>query len=311
MVSLRETSNEVITAMKFRTLMRHIREGIKNIFRNGWMTFASVAAVTTTLILVAVFLALVLNLNQMATNIEKDVQISTIIDRTADEEQIVELGEELEQIEGIEKVQFSSRDDELTKLMDSMGEEGQAWGMFEQDNPLHHTYYVDPTNPEQTEQIASQIKSLNYVDDVLYGQDVIQKLFEFNNYARTIGLGLIIALVFTAIFLISNTIKITIIARSTEIGIQKLVGAKNSFIRWPFFIEGALLGILGSVIPITVILSGYYYIYSNFNDAITIPFVELLPFNPFAWQLAGMVLLIGAVIGVWGSVMSVRKFLKV
>ncbi|BAC14448.1 cell-division protein [Oceanobacillus iheyensis HTE831] len=297
--------------MKFRTLMRHIREGIKNIFRNGWMTFASVAAVTTTLILVAVFLALVLNLDQMATNIEEDVQISTIIDRTADEQQIVELGEELKQIDGVEKVQFSSRDDELSKLMDSMGEEGEAWGMFEQDNPLHHTYYVDPMTPEQTEQIASQIESLNYVDEVLYGQDVVQKLFEFNSYARTIGLGLIVALVFTAIFLISNTIKITIIARSTEIGIQKLVGAKNSFIRWPFFIEGALLGILGSIIPITVILSGYYYIYTNFNDSITIPFVELLPFNPFAWQLAGMVLLIGAVIGVWGSVMSVRKFLKV
>ncbi|MFD1334142.1 permease-like cell division protein FtsX [Oceanobacillus iheyensis] len=297
--------------MKFRTLMRHIREGIKNIFRNGWMTFASVAAVTTTLILVAVFLALVLNLDQMATNIEEDVQISTIIDRTADEQQIVELGEELEQIDGVEKVQFSSRDDELSKLMDSMGEEGEAWGMFEQDNPLHHTYYVDPITPEQTEQIASQIESLNNVDEVLFGQDVVQKLFEFNSYARTIGLGLIIALVFTAIFLISNTIKITIIARSTEISIQKLVGAKNSFIRWPFFIEGALLGILGSIIPITVILSGYYYIYTNFNDSITIPFVDLLPFYPFAWQLAGMVLLIGAVIGVWGSVMSVRKFLKV
>lgn len=311
MESSRETNNEVNTAMKFRTLMRHIREGIKNIFRNGWMTFASVAAVTTTLILVAVFLALVLNLDQMATNIEEDVQISTIIDRTADEQQIVELGEELKQIDGVEKVQFSSRDDELSKLMDSMGEEGEAWGMFEQDNPLHHTYYVDPMTPEQTEQIASQIESLNYVDEVLYGQDVVQKLFEFNSYARTIGLGLIVALVFTAIFLISNTIKITIIARSTEIGIQKLVGAKNSFIRWPFFIEGALLGILGSIIPITVILSGYYYIYTNFNDSITIPFVELLPFNPFAWQLAGMVLLIGAVIGVWGSVMSVRKFLKV
>lgn len=311
MESSRETNNEVNTAMKFRTLMRHIREGIKNIFRNGWMTFASVAAVTTTLILVAVFLALVLNLDQMATNIEEDVQISTIIDRTADEQQIVELGEELEQIDGVEKVQFSSRDDELSKLMDSMGEEGEAWGMFEQDNPLHHTYYVDPMTPEQTEQIASQIESLNYVDEVLYGQDVVQKLFEFNSYARTIGLGLIVALVFTAIFLISNTIKITIIARSTEIGIQKLVGAKNSFIRWPFFIEGALLGILGSIIPIAVILSGYYYIYTNFNDSITIPFVELLPFNPFAWQLAGMVLLIGAVIGVWGSVMSVRKFLKV
>lgn len=298
--------------MKFRTLLRHIREGMKNILRNGWMTFASIAAVTTTLILVAVFLALVLNLDQMAKNIEQDVQISTLIDLTADEDQIVELGEEIEQIDGVSEVQFSSNDNELESLIDSMGDEGQAWVMLEQDNPLNHVYIVEAEIPEETEAIANQISELDSVEDVMYGQEVVDRLFQFNNYARAIGMVLIVALVFTAIFLISNTIKITIIARSTEIGIQKLVGATNSFIRWPFFVEGALLGILGSITPIAVIVGGYYYIYHNLpgiNN--TFQFIELLPFNPFAWQLSGMVLLIGAVIGVWGSVMSVRKFLKV
>lgn len=309
---LYEINSEVTTAMKFRTLLRHIREGMKNILRNGWMTFASIAAVTTTLILVAVFLALVLNLDQMAKNIEQDVQISTLIDLTADEDQIVELGEEIEQIDGVSEVQFSSNDNELESLIDSMGDEGQAWVMLEQDNPLNHVYIVEAEIPEETEAIANQISELDSVEDVMYGQEVVDRLFQFNNYARAIGMVLIVALVFTAIFLISNTIKITIIARSTEIGIQKLVGATNSFIRWPFFVEGALLGILGSITPIAVIVGGYYYIYHNLpgiNN--TFQFIELLPFNPFAWQLSGMVLLIGAVIGVWGSVMSVRKFLKV
>lgn len=311
MVILYEINSEVTTAMKFRTLIRHIREGIKNIFRNGWMTFASIAAVTTTLILVAVFLALVLNLDQMARNIEEDVQITTMIDLTANEDEIVQLGEEIEQIDGVEEVQFSSNDNELKKLIESMGDEGQAWQMLEQDNPLNHVYIVEASVPENTEAIADQIEELDSVDNVLYGKEVVDQLFQFNNYARAIGLALIVALVFTAIFLISNTIKITIIARSTEIGIQKLVGATNSFIRWPFFVEGALLGILGSIVPMAVILGGYYYVYHNFTNVVTFRFVELLPFNPFAWQLAGMVLLIGAVIGVWGSVMSVRKFLKV
>ncbi|WP_152655237.1 permease-like cell division protein FtsX [Oceanobacillus sp. CFH 90083] len=297
--------------MKFRTLLRHIREGTKNIFRNGWMTFASIAAVTTTLILVAVFLALVLNLDQMARNIEQDVQISTLIDVMADEDQIVALGEEIEQIDGVAEVQFSSNDNELERLIESMGDEGQAWVMLEQDNPLNHVYIVEAVVPEDTEAIANQIEELDNVENVLYGQEVVEQLFQFNNYARAIGLALIVALVFTAIFLISNTIKITIIARSTEIGIQKLVGATNAFIRWPFFVEGALLGILGSLAPIAVIIGGYYYVYHNFPDAVTFRFVELLPFDPFAWQLSGMVLLIGALIGVWGSVMSVRKFLKV
>ncbi len=311
MEMLYEINSGVTTAMKFRTLLRHIREGTKNIFRNGWMTFASIAAVTTTLILVAVFLALVLNLDQMARNIEQDVQISTLIDVMADEDQIVALGEEIEQIDGVAEVQFSSNDNELERLIESMGDEGQAWVMLEQDNPLNHVYIVEAVVPEDTEAIANQIEELDNVENVLYGQEVVEQLFQFNNYARAIGLALIVALVFTAIFLISNTIKITIIARSTEIGIQKLVGATNAFIRWPFFVEGALLGILGSLAPIAVIIGGYYYVYHNFPDAVTFRFVELLPFDPFAWQLSGMVLLIGALIGVWGSVMSVRKFLKV
>ena len=298
-------------AMRFRTFMRHVREGFKNIFRNGWMTIASVGAVTTTLILVAVFLALVLNLNEMAKSIEDDVQINTMIDLTATEDEIIELGEEIEQIEGVDTVSFSSNDDELQKLIQSMGEEGEAWHLFEQDNPLNHVYIVRALVPEDTDRIASEIASFNYVVQVNYGRDVVEQLFEFNKYARTIGLALIIALVFTAIFLISNTIKITIMARSTEISIQKLVGATNGFIRWPFFVEGLLLGVLGSIVPIAVILGGYYYLYTNFNDQITFSFVEMLPFSPFAWQLSLMILAIGAIIGVWGSVMSVRKFLKV
>jgi len=304
-------SKEVITAMKFNTLLRHLREGSKNIFRNGWMTIASVGAVTTTLILVGVFLALVLNLNEMAKNIEDQVEIKTLIDLTAEEEDVLALGEQIEQIDGVESVTFSSNEDELQNLIESMGEDGQAWQLYEQDNPLSHAYIVHAETPDDTERIANEIAEFNHVQEVNFGQEVVDQLFKFNSYARTIGLVLIIALVFTAIFLISNTIKITIMARSTEIGIQKLVGATNGFIRWPFFIEGLLLGVLGSIIPIGVILGGYYYLENNIGAQTSFSFVEILPFTPFAWQLSAMILAIGAIIGVWGSVMSVRKFLKV
>lgn len=297
--------------MKFRVLMRHVREGFKNISRNGWMTVASIGAVTTTLLLVGVFLALVLNLNEMAKNIEDDVQINTLIDVTAEEEEILELGDQIEEISGVETVHFSSNDDELQKLVDSMGEQGSSWQLFEQDNPLSHVYIVHAAEPDQTEQIASQIEPLNNVQEVNYGEDVVHQLFEFNNYARAIGLGLIIALVLTAVFLISNTIKITIMARSREIGIMKLVGATNGFIRWPFFVEGMLLGALGSIIPIAVILTGYYYLENNADGLLSFSFVDLLPFNPFALQLSLLILIIGMVIGMLGSLNSVRKFLKI
>ncbi len=272
---------------------------------------ASVGAVTTTLILVGAFLALMLNLNNIAENIEEDVKIETLVDLTASEDQIMELGQKIKQIDGVGSVQFSSKDEQLQNLIKSMGEEGDAWKLFKQDNPLNHAYIVQAADPADTMDVAKEIKSFDNVYQVNYGKDVVQRLFQFNDYARTIGLILIVGLVFTAIFLISNTIKLTIMARSTEIGIMKLVGATNGFIRWPFFIEGLLLGILGSVLPIAAVLTGYYYLANNISEQITYNFVTILPFNPFAWQLSLIILAIGALIGVWGSVMSVRKFLKV
>ncbi len=297
--------------MKFRTMTRHIREGFKNIIRNGWMSIASIGAVTVTLILVGTFVAIMLNVNEMAHKVEEDVEIKVLIDLTAEDDEVTELGEQIEELAGVGTMRFSTKDDELEQLVDSMGEQGEAWALYEQDNPLNHAYVVKASDPQDTEKIATEVESLDNVYKVVYGQEVVSNLFKFNNYARTIGLVLIAGLVLTAVFLISNTIKLTIMNRSTEIGVMKLVGATNGFIRWPFFIEGLLLGVLGALIPIGLISSGYYYIVNNFSGKTSFYFIELLPFNPFIWQLSGIILLFGAFIGVWGSVNSVRKFLKV
>ena len=290
--------NKGFMAMKFNTIKRHFKEGMKNVIRNGWMSVASIGAVTVTLILVGTFIMLMLNINQMAVKVEEDVQIKALIEVTADEDDIRDLGDEIEAISGVESVEFSSKDDEFKNLIEDMGEQGKAWELYEQDNPLNHAYIVKASEPQETESIAKQIERFDYVYKVNYGQDVVPKLFKFNNYVRAIGL-------------ISNTIKLTIMARSEEIGIMKLVGATNAFIRWPFFVEGFLLGVLGSIIPITVLSIAYTYIYNSLIDQTAFPFVQLLPLNPFLWQLSLVIILIGAVIGMWGSGMSVRKFLKV
>src|SRR5690606_38771859 len=151
----------------------------------------------------------------------------------------------------------------------------------------------------------------DFVHSVNYGKGKVEKIFSAVKVSRNIGIGLILGLVFTAMFLISNTIKITIFARQREIEIMKLVGATNSFIRWPFFLEGLFLGILGSLIPIGIILGFYNFLYDLIQPQLNGTFLELLAFNPFAYQVTGLLLLIGAFIGVWGSLMSVRKFLKV
>lgn len=298
--------------MKFSTLGRHIREGFKNVYRNGWMTVASAGAVTVTLVLVGAFLALMLNLNETANKIESDVEIKVLIDLSAKDEAIETLGDSIRDIDKVDYIVFRSKEEELNSLADSLGEHGDVYRAFEDENPLHHSYIIKAEEPTDTEEIAGEVETYEDVEEVIYGEDFVPALFKFNKYARNIGLVLIIALVLTAIFLISNTIRITIIARKTEIGIMKLVGATNGFIRWPFFVEGLLLGVLGSIIPIAGILGGYNYLEQHMQAAqLEYRFVQLLPFNPFAWQLSGIVLLIGSFIGVWGSVMSVRKFLKV
>ncbi|MFS0674216.1 permease-like cell division protein FtsX [Ornithinibacillus sp. 179-J 7C1 HS] len=297
--------------MKARTIKRHFREGLKNIYRNGWMTVASVGAVTVTLLLVGAFLGLILNLNHMAKKIEEDVVVKVLIDLAADDEQVIALREEIEKLPGVESIVFSSKDEELDSLIESMGEGGEVWALYEQDNPLNHAYIIKAEDPHNTQAIADAVGKMDSVDSVTYGEDVAQNLFKFTDYARTIGVILIAGLVLTAIFLISNTIKLTIMARSTEIGIMKLVGATNGFIRGPFFVEGLLLGVFGAVLPIGAVLGGYKLIESSISGMTSIGFVEVLPFNPFAWQLSLIILVIGAGIGIWGSLMSVRKFLKV
>jgi cell division transport system permease protein len=301
----------VSMAMKSSTLTRHFRESVKNLSRNGWMTFASISAVTVTLLLVGVFIVIMMNLNSMATSIEEDVRIRVHIDLAATKEDQKKLQTEIEKIPQVATIEYSSKEDELENMIKSFGEEGKIFELFEQNNPLHNVYIIKTKKPTDIMTVAKEIESYSYAAKVKYGQGEIEKIFATVKVSRNVGLGLIIGLLFTAMFLISNTIKITIVARRREIEIMKLVGATNAFIRWPFFLEGLFLGILGSVIPIGIILGTYNYVYGMIQPRLDGTFLTLLPFQPFAFQVTGLLLAIGAFIGVWGSLMSVRKFLRV
>lgn len=297
--------------MKARTLRRHMKESLKNLARNGWMTFASVSAVTVTLMLVGVFFVIMMNLNKVATDIEEDVRIRVHIDIAATKEDQANLKKKIEQIPAVDSVVYSPKEEELNNLIDSLGDEGEAFKLFEQDNPLYDVFIVKTKEPEQLEKVAKGIATFNFASKVKYGQDDVDKLFSFIDSSRNVGLVLIVGLLFTAMFLISNTIKITIVARRREIEIMRLVGATNSFIRWPFFMEGLMLGVLGSVLPIALISTVYNYSYDYLSGKLEGHFIQLLEFNPFMFQVAGLLILIGALIGIWGSMMSVRKFLKI
>ncbi|UCZ52657.1 permease-like cell division protein FtsX [Bacillus shivajii] len=297
--------------MKGRTLFRHIKEGGKNIGRNGWMTFASVSAVTVMLFVVGAFLLLIMNINHFASSLEEDVEVQVFIDLTASEEQQEELKDELTGIGGIEEITYVSKDEGLDIFIDSLGEQGEFFETLRDENPLNDKFVIRAEDPQETVYIASEVEELSHVETVEYGQDIFDQLFAATDLIRLVGIILIAGLMFTAMFLIANTIKITIIARKREIQIMKLVGATNWFIRWPFFIEGLLLGVLGAVIPISLLTYGYIHFYDSIGKQTGLDFFEFLPVYPLTLQMALLLLGIGAFVGVWGSIMSVRKFLKV
>ncbi len=295
-------------AMKVRTLGRHLRESLKSLRRNSWMTFASVSAVTVTLLLVGVFIVIMMNLNQLAESLENDVEIKVVADPVADEAAVKKLQQKITSTEGVLEVVFSSKDQELNNLIESMGPE---LSLYKQSNPLGDALFVKAKDPQQTAEIAKKLSTYDSVDKVEYGEGKIEKLFNVLNTSRNVGLVLILALLFTAMFLISNTIRITIVARGKEIEIMKLVGATNNFVRIPFLLEGMCLGILGAVTPMLIISIAYYNLYEYWEPKLQGELFQLLNTMPFIYQLNGLILFMGIFIGVWGSFMSVRKFLKV
>jgi len=306
------------TAMKINTAIRHCREGVRNIVRNGWMSFASASAISISLFILGIFLIMALNINYLTAQVENEVEIRVFMDVSAPETVISQVGDELGLIPEVKKINYISKEDGLKKFKETFGAENKEMlDSLDEENPLPDSYTVEVKNPLEIAKVAEQIWLLNKgrvpapITKVDYGHDTVEVLFKVTSMIRNIGLVLVAGLAFTSIFLIANTIKLTIIARRREIGIMKLVGATNSFIRWPFFIEGALLGFIGSLIPVIALLYGYNELFDASENMLGILMVQLLPLEEIKWNLSFLLIGLGMLIGIWGSTLSIRKFLKV
>lgn len=297
--------------MKAETLKRHIREGVKSIGRNGWMTFASVSAVTVTLLIVGVFILVMANFNHMASKIENDVEMSVFIEEGTTKEQRQALEQKIKQIPEVGEVKYETKEQQLDRLIQDFGEDAKTFESLKSENPLLDAYLIKAKNPHDTKKIATQVETFPHVDKVNYGAKTVERLFKVLKSLRTFGIILIVGLVLTAMFLISNTIKITIFARRKEIEIMRLVGATKSFIRWPFFVEGLILGVLGSIIPILVVILGYTAVYDTLNSSVQALLLTMVPVFPLTIKISIGLVVLGSLIGVWGSVMSLRRFLKI
>ena len=294
--------------MKIRTMWRHIRDAFKSLFRNGWSTFGAISAVSMVLLLVGIFVSLLFNMNKIATDVEQDVNVRVYIDLAADETKTAELKAAIEALDTVDTVKFRSKDEELEDITKSVAQEFE---LFKNDsNPLRDAFDVSTKNPKQTKEVANVIEKMDYVARVNYGGARADTLFKVISTARNVGIGVISVLLIIALFLISNTIRATIHARRTEIEIMQLVGATKAYIRWPFFLEGGLIGLFGSIVPIALLWALYVWIYKGGSDFFAGSNFSLLAPNPFLYRLSLAMAGVGVLIGSFGSIFSMRRFLK-
>ena len=294
--------------MKIRTMWRHIRDAVKSLFRNGWSTFGAISAVSMVLLLVGIFVSLLFNMNKIATDVEQDVNVRVYIDLAADETKTEELKAAIQALDAVDTVKFRSKDEELDDITKSVAQEFE---LFKNDsNPLRNAFDVSTKNPKQTKEVATTIEKMDYVARVNYGGAKADTLFKVISTSRNVGIGVIAVLLIIALFLISNTIRATIHARRTEIEIMQLVGATKAYIRWPFFLEGGFIGLIGSIVPIAVLWGLYLWVYKGGSDFFSGSNFSLLAPNPFLYRLSLAMAGVGVLIGSFGSIFSMRRFLK-
>lgn len=305
------------------TMIKHFIESLKSLQRNGWMTIAAVSSVMITLTLVGLFASVIINTAKLASDLENNVRINVFLraDSTDNLETIVDeqgqtisnpqyhaIYNQIKDMKEVESIVYSSKQEQLDKLTERLGEE---WKLFSGDaNPLYDAYIIDTVEPEHVKQVRDAIGAIDGVSEVRDGEVETERIFKLAAMVRTWGLAATGLLLFTAIFLISNTIRITIISRSREIQIMRLVGAKNSYIRGPFLLEGAWVGLLGAVVPSGLVYFLYNIAYKSLQSTLEPQNLSLIPISIFVPGMIGSLFLVGIIIGALGSTISMRRFLK-
>ena len=295
--------------MKVRTIEYYIREVFISLRRNNWMSVASIGTVAVSLFIFGMFLMMVMNMNKLAENMESQVQINVYLLDKVDREQARDIEKDLKEIEGVESVGFVTKDEAMERFKDRLGDQKTLLDALDETNPLPDSFEVTVTNPDLVKTAAEKMEKLDGVECAKYGQDVMEHLFEITRLLRIFGFTLMLVLAFATLFIISNTIRLTVFARRKEIAIMKYVGATDWFIRWPFVMEGMVLGLFGSIIAAMVLRTAYTAMAEKVYD--TLAFFPLIPEQPFLTYITIVVVISGIVVGAIGSAVSIKKFLKV
>ena len=295
--------------MSFSTKEYFIKETYKSIRRNGFMSFASISTVAVSLLVLGMFLLIFLNTNNLAQYLESQVQVSVYMQDDAQAQELADVEAKLQQMPGVVKVSAISKEQALERFKERLGDQEQLLNSLGKDNPFPNSFDVQVDSPERIKEITPLIAQLSKVETAKFGQEVVEHLFQLTKILRFGGVVLVIFLAMATLFIISNTIRLTVFARRKEVVIMKYVGATDWFIRWPFLLEGMTLGFFGAILASLCINS----IYSALLDRIhaTLAFLPLLSASPLLGYVSLFLLLAGTGIGALGSYISLRKFLRV
>jgi len=296
-------------------ISRPIKEGFKGVGRHWGMAVSSAIAVTITLIIISIFLLLTANVRNFTENIESSLDIYASVDFDY-EGQEAALMKKIKAIDGVESVKLSTKEEEFDAYLNSFDDAKtrEAFEPFKDDNPMHDAFYVTAKDGSYITSIAETLDAMKEngegIFEVNYGGESTVNIVAAMKLIRRFGSVLVLGLTLLAIFLIQNTIKLTISTRAKEITIMRNVGATNGFIRSPFLIEGMLIGLMGSIIPVGLTAWGYYTIYNRFGGIVISNMFKLLPFMPFIPYLCVGLALIGILVGWFGSWLSVTRYLR-
>lgn len=295
--------------MAIRNLGYFYKQAWLSIKRNKLMSLATVMTITVSLFIVGLFSLIVLNANYFADNIQRSVEISVFLELDTPREEAVDLQEKIEGISGVELAELTTKEQGLADLGEQFGQTHDLLTSLGGENPLPDYYVVKVASPEFLDYVTNSIRKLDYVEKAEYGKEVMDRVFKLVQYVRWIGIVIMTVLCLLAVFLIFITIKLTVFSRQKEIKVMKYVGSSDGFIRAPFVIKGGILGVVGAFIADICLYLSYYFFSNSVSGAVS--FITPINDQILILKVLGALLGIGLVIGLFGSNLSIRKYLKV
>lgn len=296
--------------MKISTLKYFLKDAMNSLRRNITVSTASIATVAATLFILGIFMLTILNVNQGIVNVESKVEVKIFLKDDITAAQKTELEKNVKAVAGVTAVTFESKEQALANFKEQLGDQNKSLVEgLEKDNPMPSSYIVKVNDPNTISSVVEAVKGKAYILSIKDGREIVNKIMSITNTIKWVGSAIFFILIGVSLFLIGNTIKIIVYSRRREIGIMKYIGATDWFIRWPFIIEGIVLGVIGALIADGILFYAYKVVFAKVTTGLLM--MQLVPVSYVYTYILGLFMLAGILIGAIGSSISIRKFLAV